>query len=82
MEPVITEKNNENSGFEVIKNDAIFGHLLNKVYFFLLTLVSFSEQFGDFYNLKALNCNMQMSIYFYTLFILITYENEKLEYLM
>ena len=37
----ITEKNNEKSGFEIIKNDiSIFGHLSKKNFFFILTLVS------------------------------------------
>ena len=37
----LLKKNNEKSGFEIIKNDiSIFGHLSKKNFFFILTLVS------------------------------------------
>ena len=46
--PVNTGKNNEKSGFEIIKNGILkFGHLLKKKILFL-TLVRFLEHFGDF----------------------------------
>ena len=37
----LLKKNNEKSGFEIIKNDiSIFGHPSKKNFFFILTLVS------------------------------------------
>ena len=71
--PFITGTNNKKSGIEIIINDiSIFGHLLKKNYFLLLTLFRFLEHLlEDFWNLKMLYCNMQISIYFYTSFILI-----------
>ena len=47
--PVITGKNNEKSGFEIIKNGiSIFGPLSKKFIFLFLILVRFLEHFEDF----------------------------------
>ena len=82
--PVITGKNNEKLGFEIIKNSiSIIGHLSKKFSSLILTLVRFLEHFEEFSWINKISrCyNNQTLTYFYNSFILMT-SNETFEHLM
>ena len=68
--PVITGKNNEKLGSEIMKTIFRYLNIFWKNIFFAFNTC---RVFRTLWRLKMLCCNMQMSIYFYTLFILITW---------